>query len=100
MSEVLRLLEASISRFLGDALPSPETWGDHGAMERVLVSVRKAFDSPVSTLNRNRVADAVAAFRQTRRIPNVIELRYICLGVGDIRNGWCVLCDPELREIL
>ena len=100
MSEALQLLETSISRFLGDALPSPETWVDHGAMERVLVSVRKVFDSPVSTVNRNRVADAVAAFRQTGRISNVIELRYICLGVGDIRNGWCVLCDPELREIL
>jgi hypothetical protein len=100
MSEALDLLKTNLSRVLRDSWQHAGPWADSGPMERTLVRIRKIHDSPVSALNQNRVAAAVAVFRRTKRIPDPASIRYICYGVGDIREGWCVLCEPELREIL
>ncbi len=64
-------------------------------MLKALESVRKRFDNPASSSSDRRIADSVAAFRKTRRIPNFIALKYICLGAGQLSNQWCVLGEPE-----
>jgi hypothetical protein len=94
------LLETTIARVFAGALRSPEMWTADNCMQKALDSVRKGFDNPVSSSSDRRIADSVAAFRKTRRIPNFIALKYICLGAGQLSNQWCVLGEPELREIL
>jgi hypothetical protein len=94
------LLETSITRSFAGALRGPEMWTGHYCMQKALESVRKCFDNPVSSSSDRRIADSVAAFRKTRRVPNFIALKYICLGAGQLSNQWCVLGEPELREIL
>jgi EH_Signature domain len=98
MTDELALLESHISRILTNSLREPERWSNAPAMEKVLSSVRQVFDSPVTIVPGNRVAEAVASFSVTGKIPDFISFRDICLGVGDIRNNWCILCDPVLRE--
>jgi hypothetical protein len=98
MTDDLALLESHLSRILGNYPREPERWGHPGGMEEVLSKIRKAFDSPVILVTGNRVAEAVAAFSATGKIRDFLSFRDICLGVGDIRNGWCILCDPILRE--
>jgi hypothetical protein len=94
------LLETSITRLFAGVLRSPEMWTGQNCMQKALESVRKRFDNPVSLSSDRRIADSVAAFRKTRRIANFVALKYICLGAGQLSNQWCVLSEPELREIL
>ena len=94
------LLEATIARSFAGALRSPEMWTGQHCMLKALESVRKRFDHPASSSSDRRITDSVAAFRKTRRIPNFIALKYICLGAGQLSNQWCVLSEPGLREIL
>ncbi len=95
----LLLLETSIARSFAGSLRSPEMWTGN-CMQKALESLRKRFDNPVSSSSDRRIADSVAAFRKTRRIPSFIALRDLCLGAGQLSNQWCLLGEPELREIL
>ena len=94
------LLEASITRCMGEAFRDPEMWTNPGGMEEALESVRKLFASPALLSGERRVTLALAEFRKTGCIPNFSRLKYICLGAGEISNGWCVLSEPGLREEL
>jgi hypothetical protein len=75
-------------------------WGDPLRLTRALASIKDSFDNPVVRTNGTSVASAVSEFRNTRRIPNVIALRYICLGAGELVGQWTLLGEATLWEIL
>jgi len=65
-----------------------DSWGDPLRLTRALASIKDSFDNPVVRTNGKSVASAVFEFRNTQRIPNVIALRYICLGAGELAGQW------------
>jgi hypothetical protein len=77
-----------------------DSWGDPLRLTRALASIKDSFDNPVVRTNGKSVASAVFEFRNTQRIPNVIALRYICLGAGELAGQWTLLGDAILWEIL
>jgi hypothetical protein len=79
-----------------------ENWGNPVMMSRALARVERNFTAPhvMSDSDRRSVAEAVLRFRNSRQLKNYQETKYVCIGASQEFSGWCLLQDPELREML
>ena len=96
----LLALQKNISTAFGQALRSPEGWGEPLAMRRALADVQQRHDNPAERVDGRSIEKSISAFRESRSLPSFRDLKYVCLGAADAIGDWRVLADKQLRELL
>ncbi|MDD5250987.1 MAG: EH signature domain-containing protein [Rhodocyclaceae bacterium] len=101
MNAAVAALRARLQATLGADAGRP-AWGAPQAMTQVLDDVRRRHDGAAgAAVAADRIARAVAAFRQDGKVAGYVQLKHVCLGAaGAEADGGCLLAAPALRERL
>lgn len=99
MSELIKL-QSSLSRIFREAIPESSSWENPQAI-KYLYEINQKLNGVSTAPPRASIAQVVAAYRRSRKVVGLHELKYACYGVAmPMQDGWCVLGDDKLRDEL
>lgn len=75
----------------------PDRWSNGAEMTRALAAVKERFDTAAVNLNDRSIGKALLTFLNTGDLPNFVELKYACFGLGQRvgRQQWSLIDDAE-----
>jgi hypothetical protein len=100
MNTHLTDLRIQLSRAMGSsfAVNANEYWGKPEAMSKELALLRARFDSPLAHGDTQSVEQAVMRYRQTGRLSEYRDIKYVCIGAAMEFSGWRLLEQAPLLD--
>jgi hypothetical protein len=98
----IEFLRSRLAETFGAARRPAGSWDAAPLMTAQLENIRRKFGARVGRqIGGEAMAQAVALFRATGRVPDLKELNYVCLAAGEVgADGACLLGDAALRTRL
>ena len=98
MNAPLNLLRMGLGTF-STGLRSPESLSDSSGMLGAKKLVMREHGSAAIVADTRTIMMAVTNFRRDGKVDGFRDLKYVCLGMGQIDSqGWCALADDHLRN--
>jgi hypothetical protein len=98
MNDALTSLQFGLAKSFAGVDYGSASWTDSAAMARVVAQIQREHGGAGIAADPRSITSALAAFRRNGTVEGGRDLKYVCLGVGLIDQGWCVLADPRLRH--
>jgi len=98
----LQALSSSLSTVFDASFTArtSDSWGNPRAMSMALAGVKRRFDSPLITSNRQSVTMAITRYRRSGLLKSFLEIKYVCIGACEDFSGWRLLQDAALLNTL
>ena len=102
MNRYLSDLSVSLVQATGRSfgISASEYWGNPKPLSKVLALVSGRFESPLVSVNRRSVSQAVLRYRDSRELTDYLDIKYVCIGASEEFSGWCLLEDAVLLDKL
>jgi hypothetical protein len=98
MNDALTSLQFGLATSFAGIEYGSASWTDPAAMARALAQIQREHGGAGIEADPRSITAAITAFRRNGTVHGGRDLKYICLGVGLIDQGWCVLAEPQLRR--
>jgi hypothetical protein len=98
LSDLSMSLVQATGRSFG--ISASEYWGNPKPLSKVLALVSGRFESPLVSVNRRSVSQAVLKYRNSRELTDYLDIKYVCIGASEEFSGWCLLEDAGLLDKL
>lgn len=102
MKDALSFLQLGLTESLSGGIHPTERWTEPARIARALAQVQREHGGAAILAPKETIMGVIAAFRATGTCKSFTDLKYVCLGMGNVDDrGWCVFADAQRRcEVL